>query len=62
MQVVPKLLPWAADASADSAYEVSNILLEVAAAAAVAPGLAPTMVQVNIIRYNCKQWLLLESA
>ena len=62
MQVVPKLLPWAADASADSAYEISNILLEIAAAAVVAPGLASTMAQVNIIPHNCKQWLLLESA
>lgn len=47
MQVVPMLLPWAAASSEDSAYEASNILLEVAAAAAVTPALSPKMVQVN---------------
>lgn len=44
------LLPWAAAASVDSAYEASNIVLEVAAAAAAAvtSALAPRMVQVNM--------------
>ena len=47
LQVLDMLLPWAADAAAVDAYEVCNILLEIAAAAAVAPMLAVRMLQVS---------------
>ena len=46
VQMVPKLLPWAADACATAAYDVSNVLLDISGAAAVAPMLTDNMTKV----------------